>query len=62
MMVFLQALRLQEYNLIENQDWYTKYKNHGIILFSNLDGGYYTLIGTWPNWEWIYTFNGEKNN
>ena len=20
----------------------------------------YTQVGTWPNWEWIYTFNGEE--
>ena len=58
------ALRLQEYNLIENQDWYTKYKNNWRNNFSLSNFGWsdieYTQVGTWPNWEWIYTFNGEE--
>ena len=58
------AFKLQEYNLIDNQDWYTKYKNNYRNNFSLENIGWsdieYTQVGTWPNWEWIYTFEGEE--
>ncbi|MBT7480961.1 MAG: TonB-dependent receptor [Flavobacteriales bacterium] len=56
------AIKLQEHNLISNQDWYTSYKNNWKNNFSLEDIGWSnfetTIISSFP-YVAEYTFNGE---
>jgi iron complex outermembrane recepter protein len=56
------ALKLQEYNQVSNQDWYTNYKNVWKDNFSWEDIGWNlvedSVISSFP-FEVVYTFNGE---
>ena len=54
------ALKLQEYNQVDNQEWYTEYKNNWRDNFSwddvnwSIDGPTFVL-----GEGWVYSFNGE---
>ncbi|HJM16687.1 MAG TPA: TonB-dependent receptor [Flavobacteriales bacterium] len=58
------AIKLQEHNLISNQDWYTSYKNNWKNNFSlesigwneYESNGYFNEFGIWVG---VHTFNGD---
>ena len=60
------AIKLQEHNLVDNQDWYAAYMGNWNDNFSMEDLGWgnitFVPTSTFPIVEGYYTFNGEEIN
>ena len=55
------AIRLQEHNLVDNQDWYTAYKNNFMDDFSwqNFNWAKYDIVWNSATFQHEYFFNGD---